>query len=159
MRAFSFPFTDDFQKQIIGVLKQHEQGRKVGDLCRELGISNATCCNWKAKYGGLGVPELRRLKQLEAENAQLKKLVADLSLDKQMLQDVIKKEALRPVQKRGLAKGMVADYLVSQRRAARLVLLARSTANYIPVPRSDDASKMRMRDIAAVGSDMALDVS
>ena len=56
-----------------------------------MGISEATFYNWKKKYGGLGVGELRRLRQLEEENAQLKKLVADLSLDKQMLQDVLKK--------------------------------------------------------------------
>lgn len=57
-----------------------------------MGVSQATFFNWKKKYGGLGVPELRKLRQLEEENAQLKKLVADLSLDKQMLQDVIKKK-------------------------------------------------------------------
>lgn len=56
-----------------------------------MGISEATYYNWKKKYGGLGVPELRRLKQLEEENQHLKQLVADLSLDKQMLQDVLKK--------------------------------------------------------------------
>ena len=59
------------------------------EVCRKLGISDATFCNWKKKYGGLGVPELRRLKQLEEENRKLKQLVADLSLDKQMLQDVL----------------------------------------------------------------------
>lgn len=58
--------------------------------CRKMGISEATFYNWKKKYGGLGVSELRKLHQLQEENAQLKKLVADLSLDKQMLQDVLK---------------------------------------------------------------------
>ena len=57
-----------------------------------MGISDATFCNWKKKYGGLGVSELRRLKQLEEENARLKRMVADLSLDKQMLQEVIQKK-------------------------------------------------------------------
>ncbi|RAS09734.1 transposase [Microvirgula sp. AG722] len=57
-----------------------------------MGISEATFCNWKKKYGGLGVSELRRLKQLEEENARLKRMVADLSLDKQMLQEVIQKK-------------------------------------------------------------------
>lgn len=80
------------EAQIVFALRQAETGVRVAEICRKLGISEATFYNWKKKYGGLGVAELRRLKQLEAENAQLKKLVADLSLDKQMLQDVIKKK-------------------------------------------------------------------
>jgi len=72
-------------------LRQADTGITVAEVCRKMGISEATYYNWKKKYGGLGVPELRRLKQLEEENQQLKQLVADLSLDKQMLQDVLKK--------------------------------------------------------------------
>ena len=82
-------FTDE---QIAFALKQAEMGTKVAEVCRKMGISEATFYNWKKKYGGLGVSELRRLKQLEEENRQLKKLVADLSLDKQMLQDVLSKK-------------------------------------------------------------------
>ena len=73
-------------------IKQSETGTRVDEICRQLGISQATFFNWKKKYGGVGVSELRKLRQLEEENQQLKKLVADLSLDKQMLQDVIKKK-------------------------------------------------------------------
>ena len=80
------------EAQIVFALRQSESGVKTAEICRKMGISDATFYNWKKKYGGLGVAELRRLKQLEAENAQLKQLVADLSLDKQMLQDVIKKK-------------------------------------------------------------------
>lgn len=80
------------EAQIIFALKQVETGTKVDDACRQLGVSQATFFNWKKKYGGLGISELRKLRQLEEENAQLKKLVADLSLDKQMFQDVIKKK-------------------------------------------------------------------
>ena len=65
---------------------------KVEEVCRKMGISEATFYNWKKKFGGLGITELRRLRQLEEENSQLKKLVADLSLDKQILQDVLKKK-------------------------------------------------------------------
>jgi putative transposase len=82
-------FTDE---QIAFALKQAETGTRVAEVCRKMGISEATFYNWKKKYGGLGVSELRRLKQLEEENRQLKKLVADLSLDKQMLQDVLAKK-------------------------------------------------------------------
>lgn len=80
------------EAQISFALRQSETGTRVEEICRQMGISQATFFNWKKKYGGLGVLELRRLRQLEEENAQLKKLVADLSLDKQMLQDVIKKK-------------------------------------------------------------------
>ena len=79
------------ESQIIFALKQAETGVKVEEVCRKMGISEATFYNWKKKYGGLGVSELRRLRQLEEENAKLKQIVADLSLDKQMLQDVLKK--------------------------------------------------------------------
>lgn len=79
------------EAQIVFALRQAEEGVKVAEVCRKMGISDATFYNWKKKYSGLGISELRRLKQLEEENRQLKQLVADLSLDKQMLQDIIKK--------------------------------------------------------------------
>lgn len=78
--------------QIVFALKQAETGVSVSEVCRKMGISEATFYNWKKKYGQVGVSELRRLGQLEEENSQLKKLVADLSLDKQILQDVLKKK-------------------------------------------------------------------
>lgn len=76
------------EQQIAFALKQAETGTRVDEVCRKMGISEATFYNWKKKYGGLGVNELRRLRQLEDENLRLKQIVADLSLDKQMLQDV-----------------------------------------------------------------------
>ena len=79
------------EEQIIGILKQHEAGVKTADLCREHGISDATFYNWKAKYGGLDVSEAQRLRQVEDENRRLKALVADLSLDKEALKAVIRK--------------------------------------------------------------------
>jgi putative transposase len=80
------------EAQIVFALKQSEQGVTVEEICRKMGISEATFYNWKKKYGGLGVSELRELRMLKEENSRLKKMVADLSLDKQMLQDVIKKK-------------------------------------------------------------------
>jgi putative transposase len=80
------------EAQIVFALKQAETGTSVDEVCRKLGITQATFYNWKKKYGGLGVSDLRKLRQLEEENHQLKKLVADLSLDKQMLQYVLKKK-------------------------------------------------------------------
>jgi len=79
------------EEQIIGVLKQMEAGRKVADLARELGVSEATLYTWKSKFGGLEVSEARRLKELEDENRRLKHMVADLSLDKEALKLVIRK--------------------------------------------------------------------
>ena len=81
------------EAQIVFALRQAENGVKVEEVCRKLGISDATFDNWKKKYGTLGVTELKKLKQLEEENSRLKQIVADLSLDKQMLQDVLKKNA------------------------------------------------------------------
>ncbi len=80
------------EEQIAFALRQGETGTRVSEICRKMGISDATYYNWKKKYGGLGVSELRRLKQLEEENGRLKRMVADLSLDKQMLQDVLQKK-------------------------------------------------------------------
>jgi putative transposase len=79
------------EEQIIGILKQHEAGVKTADLCRENGISDATFYNWKSKYGGLDVSEAQRLRQMEDENRRLKSLVADLSLDREALKAVIRK--------------------------------------------------------------------
>lgn len=80
------------EEQIAFALKQAETGTRVEEVCRKMGISEATFYNWKKKFGGMGVTKLRRLCQLEEENQRLKRLVADLSLDKEMLQEVIKKK-------------------------------------------------------------------
>lgn len=80
------------EEQIAFALKQAESGTRVEEVCRKMGISQATLYAWRKKFGGLGVSELRRLRQLEEENRKLKQLVADLSLDKAMLQDVLTKK-------------------------------------------------------------------
>lgn len=80
------------EEQIAFALKQAELGTPVDEVCRKMGISDATFYIWRKKYGGLGPSEVRRLKQLEEENGKLKRLVADLSLDKAMLQDVLAKK-------------------------------------------------------------------
>jgi putative transposase len=80
------------EEKIIAVLKQAEAGVKVSELVRKLGISEATSYNWKAKYGGLDASQLRRLKELEGENAKLKKMYAELSLTHHALQDAVEKK-------------------------------------------------------------------
>jgi putative transposase len=79
------------EAQIIGVLKQLEAGRKAEDAAREVGVSKHTIYAWKAKYGGMDVSQAQEAKQLRDENGKLRKLVADLSLDKEALQSVIRK--------------------------------------------------------------------
>jgi putative transposase len=80
------------EEQIAFAINQSELGTKVEEICRKMGISDATFYKWKQKYAGLGPSELKKLKQLEEENSKLKRLVADLSLDKAMLQDVLSKK-------------------------------------------------------------------
>jgi putative transposase len=80
------------EEQIAFALKQAETGTSVKEVIRKMGITEQTFYRWKKKYGGMMPSDLRRLRQLEEENRQLKKLVADLSLDKQMLQDVLSKK-------------------------------------------------------------------
>jgi putative transposase len=80
------------EEKIIAVLKQAEAGVKVSELVRKLGISEATFYNWKAKYGGLDASQLRRLKELESENAKLKKMYAELSLTHHALRDAVEKK-------------------------------------------------------------------
>ena len=80
------------ESQIVKILKDYESGIDVQILCREHGISRASLYNWRKKYAGLMPSEMKRLRQLEEENAKLKRLVADLSLDKAMLQDVVSRK-------------------------------------------------------------------
>ncbi len=87
MKASQFT---DAQKAFI--IKQGEEGTPVADICRKAGISQATYFNWKKKYAGMMPSEMRRVRELEQENARLKRIVADLTLDREMLQDVIKRK-------------------------------------------------------------------
>lgn len=83
------------EAQMISALKQVDAGRRAEDVAREMGVSKHTIYAWKAKYGGMDVSEAQEAKQLRDENTRLRKLVADLSLDKEMLQAVIRKNGLR----------------------------------------------------------------
>ncbi|WP_438272940.1 IS3 family transposase [Zobellia uliginosa] len=138
------------ESQIVFAIKQVETGTRIQEVCRKMGISEATFYNWKKKYGGLGVSELRRLKNLEEENSQLKKLVADLSLDKQILQDVLKKKVLRPSRKRGMVDNIRMEYNISIQRCCKLILLHKSVFYYKAKGRSDELLRMRMNEIASV---------
>lgn len=80
------------EEQITYALRLADSGQPVVDVCRQIGVSEATFYTWKKKYADLGVSELRRLKQIEDENARLRRIVADLTLDKQILQEVVRKK-------------------------------------------------------------------
>ena len=87
MKKLKFP-----ESQIIKILREYEAGREVNGICREYGISRATFYNWKKKYSGMDASQLRRLKEVEDENRRLKRMYADLSLDHEMLKDVLGKK-------------------------------------------------------------------
>lgn len=87
------------ETQIVAILKQQEAGRPTKELCREHGISEATFYNWKSRYGGMEASDVKRMKDLEEENARLKKMYAELSLDHSVLKDVITKKGWGPVNK------------------------------------------------------------
>jgi putative transposase len=80
------------EAQIIKILKEAEAGVPIEDLCRQYGIARSTYYNWKSKYGGMEVSQLKRLKELEEENRRLKRMYADLSLDHEILKDIIEKK-------------------------------------------------------------------
>jgi len=84
------------ESQIVRSIKENESGRKTEDICRELAISRATFYKWKSRYGGMEASDVKRLKELEEENARLKKMFADLSLDHSILKEVITKKGWSP---------------------------------------------------------------
>jgi putative transposase len=110
------------EAQMIGALKQVEAGRKVEDVAREVGVSKHTLYAWKAKYGGIDVSQAQEAKQLRDANTKLRKLVADLSLDKEALQSV--KKRLELVALKAAIGQMRAEYAFSERRACRLMTMA-----------------------------------
>jgi putative transposase len=81
------------EHQILQILKESEAGKQTADVCREYGVSSATFYNWKAKYGGMEGSEIKRLRELEEENRRLKKMYAELSLDHQILKEILEKKA------------------------------------------------------------------
>ena len=130
--------------QIAFAVKQTENGTRAEEVCRKMGISQATLYNWKKKYGGLSVSEVRRLKRLEKENNRLKKLAADLSLDKKMLQEVLRKSPEGRRGRRELADGLMQAYKVS---TALLAILPMSSSSYYY--RADDrAERAWIKEIA-----------
>ncbi|RZI65471.1 MAG: IS3 family transposase [Pseudomonas sp.] len=120
-------FTDE---QIIGILKEHEAGTPVSELCRKHGVSDASIYKWKAKFGGMDVSEARRLKTLEDENTKLKRLLADAMLDNAALKDLFGKEVVTPAARRKAVAHLMDHHEMSERRACKAIGFCRMTIRY-----------------------------
>ncbi|WHO75878.1 IS3 family transposase [Rhizobium sp. BT03] len=133
-------FTDE---QIIGILKEHEAGTPVSELCRKHGVSDASIYKWKAKFGGMEVSEAKRLKTLEDENTKLKRLLADAMLDNAALKDLFGKEVVTPAAKRKAVAHLMSHHEMSERRACKAIGFCRMTIRY--ETRRDDDHELRER--------------
>ncbi|WP_371858497.1 IS3 family transposase [Gluconacetobacter liquefaciens] len=136
-------------EQIVACLKQAELGLPVADLIRQIGISEQTFYRWKKQYAGMESDQVRELKQVVEENARLKKLVAELSLDKAVLQDVLSKKFPRPALMKEVVAYVVTRHGYSQRRACGVVRQHRSTQRLVGRRDPRTAERQRMREIAA----------
>ena len=120
------------ESQIVAVLKEGEAGVPVAELTRKHGISRATYFNWRSKYAGVSVSELKRMKELEAENARLRRSVSDLTLDKLILIEAANERLLSPELRRACVENVRTALGVSERRACRVLGQHRSTQRKKP---------------------------
>ncbi|WP_443083706.1 IS3 family transposase [Vibrio sp. E14] len=134
------------ETQIVKILKEVEAGRKVNEVCREYGISDATYYNWKSKYGGMEASDVKRLKELEDENRRLKQMFADLSLEHRIVKDILGKKAVKPAVKRELVEYVRKQFQVSLRKACRVVGISDSVYRYRPDPHRDDEVIAKLQD-------------
>ena len=136
------------EEEILRVLREAESGETEVEVCRKHGISQQSFYLWKRKYAGLGLSELRELRQLREENGKLKRLVADLSLDRHILQEIVAKKVVRPRGRRELAEWAQQTHQMSQRRAARLIPVDRMTLRYEHHRDPQEALRVRLRELA-----------
>lgn len=125
------------------------KGAKVDDLCRRHGISTATFYAWRKKFGGMEASDAKRLREFEAENAKLKRTVAEQMLDMTAMKELLAKKLVKPVAKRKALGFLMSEMGLSERRSCRIVGLARSVQQYRSVPRNDAAVLQRMRVLAS----------
>ena len=118
------------EEQIIGILKEHEAGVSVAELCRKHGVSDASIYKWKAKFGGMDVSEAKRLKGLEDENAKLKRLLADAMLDNAALERPSWKKMVTPAAEREAVAHLKVTFEMSERRACETIGCCRMTVRY-----------------------------
>ncbi|AWN52721.1 IS3 family transposase [Methylobacterium sp. 17Sr1-1] len=136
-------------EQIAFALRQAENGSTVDEVCRKMGVSEPTFYRWKKQFVGMGVPEIRRLKQLEDDNSKLKRLVADLTPDRSMLEDVLKRKLMRPAVRREVAGHLQVTYGISERRACQATGFGRSSQRYRTRTDPQVALRMRLKELAA----------
>jgi putative transposase len=138
------------EEQIAFALQQAEHGTSVAEVCWKTGVTEQSFYRWKKKFGGMLPSDMTKLKQLEDENTKLKKLVADLSLDKAMLQDVLSKKLGWPVDRRGAAIYLLQQYSVNERRMCSVLKMYRNAYRYQSVKDQQAQLRMRIREIAEV---------
>ncbi len=132
------------EERIAYALAQESTGQTIAEICRKLGVSEQTFYRWKKKFGSMGVAEVRRLKQLEDENAKLNRLVADLGLDKAILQDVLRKKSdSRPAPRAGRVRA--GCLLGDGRRACRVLCASRTMVRYVSIRSGQDGLRMRIK--------------
>ena len=136
------------EEQIIAVLKEGEAGASVAELCRKHGMSEGSYYNWKAKYAGLTVSELKRLKFLEEENRRLKQVVAEQALDNRALKEITLKKLLKPKVKPLAVSHARKGLGLSERKACRLVNISASVYRYQPKANNDAGLRQRLREPA-----------
>ena len=135
-------------EQIIGILNEAAAGAAAVEVCRRHGISETTFYRWKAKFGGLAVSDAKRLRQLEAENSRLKRLLAEAASGQRGAQGPAHKKLVTPAARRRALEHLCAAHRCSERRACGLVGLARSVARYQPRRRDDAELRARLRELA-----------
>jgi putative transposase len=133
------------EEQIISIVRENEAGLSVEEVVRKHGIAHSTFHRWKSKFAGMDVSEAKRLRELQAENAKLKKLLAETLLDKVALEDVVSKKVVTPSAKRAALGYLPQAYAMSQRHACALVRLSRKAASYQPAPRTDAPLVARLK--------------
>jgi len=138
------------EEQIIAVLKEAEAGAKTKELCRRHGISDATFYNWKAKYAGMTVSEVRRLKELESENSKLKRLLADAELDKAALKELLGRKMVSPQAKREAVTVLMTERDFGVTRACGLLQISRALYRYQSRRAPCAALRERIAEIAAL---------
>ena len=134
-------------EQIVTLLRQIEvamaQGKSAAIACREAGISEQSYYRWRKEYGGLDLDQARRMKELEKENVRLKRLVADLSLEKQVLKDICLGKLVSPERRRQAVERIREKYGLSERQACRIVGQPRGTQRYTVIVRADEDALTR----------------
>ncbi|MGR7994748.1 IS3 family transposase [Xanthobacter sp. ZOL 2024] len=136
------------EEQIIGILKEHEAGIPVAELCRKHGVSDASIYKWKSRFGGMEVSEAKRLRALEDENAKLKRMLADAMLDNVALKDPLGKEVVTPAAKRKAIGHLMGHHGMSERRACKATGFCRMTMRYEAKRIDDGALRERMKALA-----------